>query len=170
MSRRVHEVFTARETRHEVTAEIADGHIRIELQDGTHEFCFVTGSDGAVRLASRDHEAVGYAVRAGNEVWVQLEGRVHRFSIEKAGGRLQKPGALAGGDELRSPMTGTVRRLFVEAGATVVRGQQLLVLEAMKMEHVLKAPRDGSIEVVAVVAGQTVDMSQLLVRLAAVEA
>jgi 3-methylcrotonyl-CoA carboxylase alpha subunit len=46
-------------------------------------------------------------------------------------------------DSLHSPMPGTVTAVLVEAGAEVERGTTLLVLEAMKMEHAVKAPSRG---------------------------
>ena len=57
----------------------------------------------------------------------------------------------AGGDAVIAPMPGLVKLVSASAGQTVRRGDALLVLEAMKMEHTLTAPRDG---VVAEVLGQ----------------
>jgi biotin carboxyl carrier protein len=50
----------------------------------------------------------------------------------------------------------------VAAGDEVVAGQQLLVVEAMKMQNELRAPRDGNIERVAVGVGQTIEVGDLL--------
>jgi acetyl-CoA carboxylase biotin carboxylase subunit len=62
----------------------------------------------------------------------------------------------AGGDgQVRSPMPGKVTQLSVKTGDTVAKGQPLLVLEAMKMEHAMTAPFDGKVvEVNASVGGQ----------------
>jgi 3-methylcrotonyl-CoA carboxylase alpha subunit len=49
------------------------------------------------------------------------------------------------GGSLVAPMPGKVIALLVEAGARVARGQPLLVMEAMKMEHTLAAPGDGEV-------------------------
>ena len=43
-------------------------------------------------------------------------------------------------------MPGTVTRILAEAGADVVRGAPLIVMEAMKMEHTLRAPADGRLK------------------------
>ncbi len=51
----------------------------------------------------------------------------------------------------------------VAAGDDVAAGQQLLAVEAMKMENELRAPRDGTIERVAVAVGQNVELGDLLV-------
>jgi len=66
----------------------------------------------------------------------------------------------------RSPMPGLVRRVEVAAGQVVQAGDRLVVLEAMKMEHVLCAARDGVVAEVLVVAGVQVEAGAALVVLA----
>jgi biotin carboxyl carrier protein len=54
----------------------------------------------------------------------------------------------------------------VAPGDAVAAGQQLLVVEAMKMQNELRAPREGTVEQVAVGAGATIDVGDLLVVIA----
>jgi biotin carboxyl carrier protein len=54
----------------------------------------------------------------------------------------------------------------VAPGDAVAAGQQLLVVEAMKMQNELRAPREGTIEQVAVAAGATIDVGDLLLVIA----
>ncbi|WP_405826546.1 acetyl-CoA carboxylase biotin carboxylase subunit [Streptomyces sp. NBC_00838] len=69
----------------------------------------------------------------------------------------------AGGvDALTAPMPGTVTVVKVAVGDEVVAGQGLLVVEAMKMEHVISAPHDGTVTELDVTAGSTVAMDQVL--------
>ena len=75
-------------------------------------------------------------------------------------------GAAADG-QIRSPMPGKVTQLSVKAGDTVTKGQALLTLEAMKMEHALTAPFDGTVERSAVTLGAQVSEGATLVKLAA---
>ncbi|GAA1266374.1 acetyl-CoA carboxylase biotin carboxylase subunit [Kitasatospora nipponensis] len=63
---------------------------------------------------------------------------------------------------LTAPMPGTVTVVKAAVGDLVRRGQPLLVLEAMKMEHVIAAPHDGTVSELPVGAGATVAMEQLL--------
>ena len=65
-----------------------------------------------------------------------------------------------------SPMPGRVIAVDVAAGTAVTRGQKLLVLEAMKMEHALVAPFDGTVAELTVGAGDQVSEGALLVRVA----
>ncbi len=59
-------------------------------------------------------------------------------------------------DRLVAPMPGSVVQVLVEAGATVAKGDALIVVEAMKMEHVVRAPHDGVVERIDVAVGDTV--------------
>jgi 3-methylcrotonyl-CoA carboxylase alpha subunit len=72
----------------------------------------------------------------------------------------------AGEDRVRSPMPGTVKLVHVKAGEKVCKGAPLVVLEAMKMEHMLSAPRDGVVAEVMVKAGEQVQDGVVLVELA----
>ena len=58
---------------------------------------------------------------------------------------------------LSAPMNGTIVALLVEPGSEVAAGTALLVIEAMKMEHTIRAPEDGKVEAFYYVAGDLVD-------------
>ena len=73
------------------------------------------------------------------------------------------------GGGLTAPMPGSVLATQVAAGAKVAKGDLLVILEAMKMEHRITAPRDGVVESVHVNVGEQVENAQLLVTLAAAE-
>ncbi|MFE7749336.1 acetyl-CoA carboxylase biotin carboxylase subunit [Streptomyces sp. NPDC057428] len=70
--------------------------------------------------------------------------------------------ARSGADTLAAPMPGTVTVVKVSVGDEVAAGQSLLVVEAMKMEHVISAPHAGTVTELDVVAGATVAMDQIL--------
>jgi biotin carboxyl carrier protein len=74
----------------------------------------------------------------------------------------------AGDGAIRSPMPGKVTQLSVKPGDKVAKGQALVTLEAMKMEHALTAPFDGKVEAVSVKVGDQVSEGTALVTLAAV--
>ena len=68
----------------------------------------------------------------------------------------------AGADSLTAPMPGTVTVVKVAVGDEVSAGQSLLVVEAMKMEHVISAPHAGTVAELDVTPGTTVAMDQVL--------
>ncbi|WP_189824297.1 acetyl-CoA carboxylase biotin carboxylase subunit [Streptomyces finlayi] len=70
--------------------------------------------------------------------------------------------AHSGADALTAPMPGTVTVVKVAVGDHVDAGQSLLVVEAMKMEHVISAPHSGTVAELDVKAGATVAMDQVL--------
>ena len=61
-----------------------------------------------------------------------------------------------------APMPGAVVRIAVEVGDTVVAGQPLMWLEAMKMEHAISAPADGVVSEITVSVGQQVEQGTAL--------
>ena len=67
---------------------------------------------------------------------------------------------------LTAPMPGRVTQLMVEPGASVRRGQPLIVIEAMKMEHTVTAPADGVVEAVRFAPGDLVEEGAELIALA----
>jgi len=68
----------------------------------------------------------------------------------------------SGPTEIHAIIPGVVVSVSVAAGDAVTAGQQLLVVEAMKMQNELRAPREGTIERVAVGAGRTIEVGDLL--------
>ncbi|MGV9697008.1 acetyl/propionyl/methylcrotonyl-CoA carboxylase subunit alpha [Streptomyces sp. NPDC003470] len=77
--------------------------------------------------------------------------------------------AHAGADSLTAPMPGTVTVVKVAVGDEVTAGQSLLVVEAMKMEHVVSAPHAGTVTELDVAPGTTVAMDQVLAVIAPAE-
>jgi 3-methylcrotonyl-CoA carboxylase alpha subunit len=75
----------------------------------------------------------------------------------------------AGGSGLTAPMNGTVVTLLVEPGGTVETDQALLVMEAMKMEHTIRAPAAGTVQAFYYQPGDLVDGGAELVDFSAAE-
>jgi 3-methylcrotonyl-CoA carboxylase alpha subunit len=88
------------------------------------------------------------AVDGGDAVYVLRRGRQTKVSLRDLA--LDEAGDDAAGGLVRAPMHGKVLSLLVEQGARVRRGQRLVIIEAMKMEHTLTAPVDGTVAEIAV--------------------
>lgn len=65
--------------------------------------------------------------------------------------------------ELKAPMPGLVLNVAVKAGDTIAKGDALLVLEAMKMENIIKSPTEGVIKKIHIEKGNAVEKNQLLI-------
>ncbi len=63
-----------------------------------------------------------------------------------------------------SPMPGAVVSVAVQPGDTVVDGQELCIIEAMKMQNILKSEREGVIKSVNVKSGDSVSVDELLIE------
>ena len=70
--------------------------------------------------------------------------------------------ASAGGEQVTSPMPGTILDVKVSQGAAVKKGDVLVILEAMKMENEIMCPRDGTVASVNASKGATVESGTLL--------
>ena len=70
--------------------------------------------------------------------------------------------APAGGEQVTSPMPGTILDVKVSQGAAVKKGDVLMILEAMKMENEIRCPRDGTVASVNASKGATVESGTLL--------
>ncbi|GAB2930537.1 acetyl-CoA carboxylase biotin carboxylase subunit [Streptomyces sundarbansensis] len=134
-----------------------------------------------LRVAGREpvqQSAPGSATVAPDRVTVELDGVAHHF--HRSGDWLGRDGdtwhvqdhdpveaslsgaGRSGADTLAAPMPGTVTVVKVAVGDEVLAGQSLLVVEAMKMEHVISAPHAGTVTELDVAAGATVAMDQVL--------
>ncbi|MFG2452006.1 acetyl/propionyl/methylcrotonyl-CoA carboxylase subunit alpha [Streptomyces sp. NPDC048512] len=124
------------------------------------------------------HTPRGTHIVGAGQVAVTLDGVRHTF--HRAGDWIGRDGdawhvrdhdpvaasltgaAHAGADSLTAPMPGTVTVVKVAVGDEVTAGQSLLVVEAMKMEHVISAPHAGTVSELDVTPGTTVAMDQVL--------
>jgi 3-methylcrotonyl-CoA carboxylase alpha subunit len=120
--------------------------------------------NGQFRTVDLDDEQPMAAVsgfRDDERVVTFYEGQAYEFALSSRG-RGTTHGVHDG--EIEAPMPGKVTAVEVSAGEKVVKGQRLLTLEAMKMEHALTAPFDGTVAELSAMPGAQVKEGQLLVR------
>lgn len=99
---------------------------------------------------------------------VKINGHIHQLTIKDRFDllleKLGMEGATAAkADDLKAPMPGQVLDVLVAPGQEVSEGDKLLVLEAMKMENVLKAGADGIIQAVQVEKGSNVQKNDVMI-------
>jgi biotin carboxyl carrier protein len=94
------------------------------------------------------------------EVEVEFERRaVLRERARRGAGTASRGGPV----EVRAIIPGRVVAVSVVAGDTVEAGQQVLVVEAMKMQNELRAPREGTVDRIGVAVGDTIEVGDLLI-------
>jgi acetyl-CoA/propionyl-CoA carboxylase biotin carboxyl carrier protein len=125
----------------------------------------------ATRLAQRDHEEYltldSETHRArfridGATTWVSVGGETWPLVEEDVASRVRDAAAFS--NDVRSPMPGTVVNVRATSGHDVRAGEALVVVSAMKMEHVLVAPRDGTVDIL-VREGDSVVVDEVVARL-----
>lgn len=89
-----------------------------------------------------------------------------RAALRERARRGRAEAGSSGPTKVHAIIPGVVVSVSVAPGDAVTAGQQLLVVEAMKMQNELRAPRDGTIQQVAVGAGSTIEVGDLLLVLA----
>ncbi len=122
----------------------------------------------AVNAGFGGHAMVGDVVRHQGAWHVFYSGRHAVFTVRDALDDAGGAGAHidAEENEVRAPMPGRVATLLVAAGTRVARGTPLLVVEAMKMEHTVRAPRNGVLASFAVKPGDQVKLGERLAEFA----
>ena len=151
------------ESRHEISAHGSAGRYRLELAGQVHEVAQARLDDGALTLEV-DGLAQRYAVRLDAR-HVQLHDGERRHVLARGTAYAAGPSASEGGDRVAAPMPGRVVLVKVEVGHEVGEGEELAVMEAMKMELSLRAPRAGRVAAVQAAAGDFVEAEAVLIRL-----
>jgi biotin carboxyl carrier protein len=112
-----------------------------------------------VSVKGVDHELKRYQIQIDGRIYqVQISDAVDQ-QILKMNLKSKKSNQLK---ELRAPMPGLVRQVNVKVGDQVDAGDSLFILEAMKMENLLKSPVNGTVSDIFVKPGESVEKNQIL--------
>jgi len=146
---------------HEQTVYIRyqDNHAELIVGENSHRIATL-----APGLATIDGVQQRYRMcQDGKQSWLQWQG--HSVCFEDATHSAAGTSDQAGSGQIRAPMDGAVIEVCAKAGDAVKRGQVLVIMEAMKMEHSLKADCDGTVESADLAVGSQVKRQQLLVSI-----
>ncbi len=143
---------------------LGHGRFTAHLESGPKTYELVQVDGNTITYDSNGLRASGAVVDDGKGLTVFMDG--HTFTVGLPDTLSSDEEAAGAGDQLVAPMPGLVKVLSAGAGDAVVKDQPLIILEAMKMEHTLKAPRDGVIGEVMVSEGEQVTDGTILLQLA----
>ncbi|MGB2980478.1 MAG: biotin/lipoyl-containing protein [Candidatus Zixiibacteriota bacterium] len=154
---------------YQVDVRELDGEIQVYL-DGVPvqaDSVYVKGRDFVSFLFN--HRSLDLQFSRNEEnISVFLGGKKYECVLEdERSQRMKRLGALKVDtkkeQEMRSPMPGLITAIQVKEGDTVVTGQGVVIIEAMKMENELKAKHDGKVKAIKVKKHQAVDKDQVLI-------
>ncbi len=129
--------------------------------------------DDALRVRSLGHGTFAvengsgsetfHCVRTGDTLHLWWRGAAYVLEVARPGER--KAGERGGAAELAAPMPGKVIKISVVPGQAVRKGDEILVIEAMKMENAVRAARDGIVKSIGVRVGEMADAGVPLAEL-----
>jgi len=117
----------------------------------------------------------GYSVevvtidKTEKQVTLKINGSLYTYTIKDEMDLLLKKMGLSNiskpkVSEIKAPMPGLVLEVVAKVGDLVKKGDALVILEAMKMENVIKSPIDGEIKAIKVKNGQPVEKNEILIQ------
>ena len=144
-------------------APLDPGRWRVRVDAAEFEVAAEAMPAGKLRLVDDGRTTVAEVTSSGSRRFVRLGTLDFVLEREAAGRRRTAAGGTSGG--LEAPMPGIVTKVMVVVGDEVTKGQPLVALEAMKMEHQIRAPRAGRVKSVAASPGTMVQAGAVLVEL-----
>lgn len=156
--------------------EVEGGAIEVRIWGGGDDAQVQIGDGPSLPASARSLAADRVSIRHGSllhtwtyavtpeSVWLHRDGAT--WTLREARRQVRERGRVSGTAEVRSPMPGVVIAVRAAVGDDVFRGQPLIVVEAMKMEHAVIAADDGRVSELLVGVGDQVLLSQHLATIA----
>ena len=141
------------------------GRCRVESDGATTSLRVLSADGGVYDVLEGERRRRAFLTRVGAHVWLRDGGRNWDFEDVSFEPTVKAEAERDG--KVRASMNGRVAALAVALGERVARGQQLLVLEALKMEHVHVATIEGTVAAIHVAEGDQVEAHRVLVEVVA---
>jgi geranyl-CoA carboxylase alpha subunit len=154
------------ETSHAVTLAESDNNFTVSVNDQSTSFTLAAITESACTIVSNNLRRRCTFAKQDTTVYLD-DGNGHFIFTDVT--HMPAAAGGSGSGQVKATMDGAIVDVLVKAGDVVAVGQTLVVLEAMKMEHQLKAGISGVVEAVNAAVGQQVKSKQMLVVVAASE-
>jgi biotin carboxyl carrier protein len=129
-----------------------------QLNDLLYHIINENGSYNA-EVVSFDREAKTAEIKVNNNIYTLTAKDQFDVLLDKMGLSSLMAAKVS---EIKAPMPGMVLKVLVEEGAEVKKGENLFVLEAMKMENIIKSPADVTVKTIKIRPGDKVEKGQIL--------
>ena len=135
----------------------------IEMNESSYHVKVSEVQQGYLNIQLGEHRIKPVVSIEGNSYNVFLGGKVYTLSklVRGAGSEVEEEI----GREIKSPISGKIVKISVEEGIDVEEKQELMIIEAMNMEHKILAPYNGKIEKLHFTVGSQVTSGQILVEM-----
>jgi len=144
------------------------GKYKIKIGDGTEldvtAKLSVTDNVNHIELTADGQISKSRVVFMDEDIFIFTKDGSCCFSMEKPAFLTSQSGATSGAGGAVAPMPGIIEKILVQDGEEVVKGQPLLVMIAMKMEYVIRAPEAGIVKKVSYRVGDSVAKNAALVQ------
>ena len=147
-------IFQHGKWRSNASVEYGRDGVTVAFEGTSRPLSFIAREADAIDVTFGKTAAAAHAVWTGRDL--DLVMRYGRFRLHWVDPFSADLGDIGGADRIVAPMPGTVTRIFAEPGTDVARGTPLIVMEAMKMEHTLRAPADGHLKALKCAVGDFV--------------
>jgi biotin carboxyl carrier protein len=114
-----------------------------------------------LELIHADYDAKTFKVKLNNKTMELVVKDKFDLLLEKMGMNNQASQELK---EIKAPMPGLIHEIKVAVGDEVKKGDPILILEAMKMENIIKSPGEGKVKHIKIEKGQSVEKNQVLIQ------
>ncbi len=131
---------------------------------GSHQVEIVSTRANTAELRVDGRTIIVPYVIQGTQVSFMLDGETHVVDVAEKGSRTRPRHR---DHSMSAPMPGMVLKILAAEGQQVTKGMPLLILEAMKMEHVIAAPYDGTVDAINCIEGELVQPGSDLIELTA---
>ena len=147
--------------------ELGDGKVKLEYNGIVHVGSYQSSVNSQHFVTIDGLQERVCAVQLPDQRWHVQVGGVDLWLDDRTLSAPSTSTGVAGSADIRAKFNGKVIAIAVEVGATVKRGDTLLVIESMKLEHAIAAIQDGVVVGIDVALGQQAATGQILVRLSA---
>jgi len=132
----------------------------MSVGNNTYHYLDHSNQSLSIEVIDLDLQTTEYTVKINDKLYTgHIQLPIDLLIKELGMDKVQGPAM----DKVVAPMPGLVLDISVTQGQSVTQGESLLILEAMKMENVIKSPVDGVIKSIDVTVGESISKSQVLI-------